>query len=107
MHAKINVMPVANKFLIILGSTFVAFNACIMPSGPELAELNIEMAANTKPKRIPATVERTPAVLSISVCAIGKIYLLNAHVNSALIIMFIITFINIMTLCYKLNLVLL
>lgn len=103
MQATINVAPVDSKFLISFGSIFVFFNANIIPSGLELAELKIEMAARTKPKRIPATVESTPAVLRISVWDIGLTYLLSNHVNPMLIIMLIIIFTNIISfVCFKL-----
>ncbi|EMV36766.1 hypothetical protein ECBCE002MS12_0300 [Escherichia coli BCE002_MS12] len=42
------------------------FKAKIIPSVLELAELKMEIAANTKPNKMPATVDNTPAVLKIS-----------------------------------------
>ncbi|PPC64155.1 hypothetical protein C1Y41_05825 [Pantoea sp. ICBG 1758] len=70
-HAKISVVPVVNNVLISFGSIFVAFNELTIPLGLEPAELKIEIAANTNPKSIPATVDITPATVRISTCGIG------------------------------------
>ena len=75
IHASINVAPVVSRFMMILGKILVCFKADMIPSGLELAELKIDIAARTNPNRIPATVDNTPAVLNISVCAMGLIYL--------------------------------
>ncbi|HHM2157291.1 TPA: hypothetical protein ACRG3Y_005915, partial [Klebsiella pneumoniae] len=94
-QASIRVAPVVSRFKIIFGRIFVCFRANIMPSGLELAELNIEIAARTKPNRMPATVDNTPAVLKMSVCAIGLIYLFKIYVSTQLAIMLIMIFMNI------------
>ncbi|EPK3182654.1 hypothetical protein [Enterobacter kobei] len=89
IHANIKVTPVDNKLRMILGSILFCFRAKIIPSVLELAELNIEIAANTKPNKIPATVDNTPAVLKISECPIGARYLPSNQANSPLITMLI------------------
>lgn len=94
-QASISVAPVVSKFMIIFGNILVCFKANMMPSGLELAELKIDIAASTKPNRIPATVDNTPAVLKMSVCAIGLIYLFKIYVSTQLAIMLIMIFMNI------------
>ncbi|MBL1728860.1 hypothetical protein ELD60_29920, partial [Klebsiella pneumoniae] len=66
IHANIKVTPVDNRLRIILGKILFCFKAKIIPSVLELAELKMEMAANTNPNKMPATVDNTPAVLKIS-----------------------------------------
>lgn len=69
----------------------------------ELAELKMEMAAKTKPNKIPATVDNTPAVLKISECAIGARYLPSTKANSPLITMLIKILISIIIIHKKIR----
>ncbi|MEG5426549.1 MULTISPECIES: hypothetical protein [Enterobacter] len=71
IHAIINVTPVESNLLIINGRMLFLLSALIAPSLSLFALLKIEMAARTKPNKIPETVERTPAVVITSGCFIG------------------------------------
>jgi hypothetical protein len=60
-----------------------------------LAELKIDIEASTNPKRIPATVDNTPAVVSISEWGIGVTYLLSNQATMPLITMLMMIFMSI------------
>ncbi|EKN5919333.1 hypothetical protein DVQ06_08405 [Yersinia enterocolitica] len=70
-QARIKVNPVDSNLVMRVGRMLFLFNALIAPSLLPSALLKIDIAANTKPKRMPATVDRTPAMVNTSVWFIG------------------------------------
>ena len=71
IHAMMRVNPVESNLFTRVGNTLFCLRALIAPSLSLFALLNIDIAARTKPNRMPDIVESTPAVVSTSACFIG------------------------------------